>query len=213
MCIGADLNQDHFSQLLAARPRQAFFSIIHAKPWTLLFLSAPSFVFLSWPPKKKSSFFSLSLWMEWEDHHWEESRKHRNIRQSAAPPPKLINLLSSRFWLWREHISAAFTTTGGTSMLKGRELFHSIREGISHSSSRTLQLPPSSKEKQVMGWKSTGRRTKLFFQLIRNSGLMNVLLGFAYKLTISRNSESPSQKHSGWKPKEMSHHFKLLRIL
>ena len=38
---------------------------------------------------------------------------------------------------------------------------------------------------------------------------MNVLLGFAYKLTISRNSESPSQKHSGWKPKEMSHHFKL----
>ena len=100
--------------------------------------------------------------MEWEDHHWEESRKHRNIRQSAAPPPKLINLLSSRFWLWREHISAAFTTTGGTSMLKGRELFHSIREGISHSSSRTLQLPPSSKEKQVMGWKSTGRRTKLF---------------------------------------------------
>ena len=116
--------------------------------------------------EKKALFFSLSLWMEWEDHHWEEeSRKHRNIRQSAAPPPKLINLLSSRFWLWREHISAAFTTTGGTSMLKGRELFHSIREGISHSSSRTLQLPPSSKEKQVMGWKSTGRRTKLFFSL------------------------------------------------
>ena len=51
MCIGADLNQDHFS-----RPR---FSITHAKPWTLLFLSAPSFVFLlSWPPKKKKLFFS-----------------------------------------------------------------------------------------------------------------------------------------------------------
>ena len=163
--------------------------------------------------RKKSSFFSLSLWMEWEDHHWEESRKHRNIRQSAAPPPKLINLLSSRFWLWREHISAAFTTTGGTSMLKGRELFHSIREGISHSSSRTLQLPPSSKEKQVMGWKSTGRRTKLFFSLYATVDLWMWLLGFAYKLTISRNSESPSQKHSGWKPKEMSHHFKLLRIL
>ena len=64
MCIGADLNQDHFSP---PRSSQAFFSIIHAKPWTLLFLSAPSFVFLSWPAKeKKALFFSLSLWMEWE---------------------------------------------------------------------------------------------------------------------------------------------------
>ena len=120
MCIGADLNQDHFSQLLAARPRQAFFPLSMQNHGHFSFYLHPHLSSSLGHQRKKSSFFSLSLWMEWEDHHWEESRKHRNIRQSAAPPPKLINLLSSRFWLWREHISAAFTTTGWTSMLKGR---------------------------------------------------------------------------------------------
>ena len=200
MCIGADLNQDHFSP---PRSSQAFFSIIHAKPWTLLFLSAPSFVFLSWPAKEKKLFFSLCLF-EWSGSGSSLRRKHGNIRQSAAP--KLINLLSSRFWLWREHISAFTTTAGWTSMLKGRELFHSIREGISHSSSRTLQLPFPSLSSPSDGVKIYWTLYKTFFRLIRNSGLMNVLLGFAYKLTISRNSESPPlKKHSSCKSKEMSH--------
>ena len=153
--------------------------------------------------RKKKLFFSLCLF-EWSGSGSSLRRKHGNIRQSAAP--KLINLLSSRFWLWREHISAFTTTAGWTSMLKGRELFHSIREGISHSSSRTLQLPFPSLSSPSDGVKIYWTLYKTFFRLIRNSGLMNVLLGFAYKLTISRNSESPPlKKHCSRKSKEMSH--------
>ena len=90
MCIGADLNQDHFS-----RPR---FSITHAKPWTLLFLSAPSFVFLlSWPPKKKSSFFPLSLWMEWEEDH--------HLREKKAKERKHGKIFVSLYWWFSEERS------------------------------------------------------------------------------------------------------------
>ena len=112
--------------------------------------------------KKKKLFFSLCLF-EWSGSGSSLRRKHGNIRQSAAP--KLINLLSSRFWLWREHISAFTTTAGWTSMLKGRELFHSIREGISHSSSRTLQLPFPSLSSPSDGVKIYWTLYKTFFGL------------------------------------------------
>ena len=185
MCIGADLNQDHFS-----RPR---FSITHAKPWTLLFLSAPSFVFLlSWPPKKKSSFFPLSLWMEWEeDHHLREKKSKRkkawkNIRQSLLMVEwraKLINLLSSRFWLWREHISA-FTTAGRTSKCEGRTFplhkrghFSFILENPS-----TIPLPSlASSDGVKIYWTGYGQQT---FSAYTQQWTYECR-GFAYKLTIS----------------------------
>ena len=178
MCIGADLNQDHFSP---PRSSQAFFSIIHAKPWTLLFLSAPSFVFLSWPAKeKKKLFFSLCLF-EWSGSGSSLRRKHGNIRQSAAP--KLINLLSSRFWLWREHISA-FTTAGRTSKCEGRTFplhkrghFSFILENPS-----TIPLPSlASSDGVKIYWTGYGQQT---FSAYTQQWTYECR-GFAYKLTIS----------------------------
>ena len=185
MCIGADLNQDHFS-----RPR---FSITHAKPWTLLFLSAPSFVFLlSWPPKKKKALFStVSLngvggGSSFERKKSKRKKAWKNIRQSLLMVEwraKLINLLSSRFWLWREHISA-FTTAGRTSKCEGRTFplhkrghFSFILENPS-----TIPLPSlASSDGVKIYWTGYGQQT---FSAYTQQWTYECR-GFAYKLTIS----------------------------
>ena len=179
MCIGADLNQDHFSQLLAARPRQAFFPLSMQNHGHFSFYLHPHLSSSLGQQKKKKLFFSLCLF-EWSGSGSSLRRKHGNIRQSAAP--KLINLLSSRFWLWREHISAFTTTAGWTSMLKGRELFHSIREGISHSSSRTLQLPFPSLSSPSDGVKIYWTSYKTFFSAYTQQWTYECVVGICIQI-------------------------------
>ena len=75
MCIGADLNQDHFSRV---------FSIIHAKPWTLLFLSALSFVFFR------------CCWMDFNPPH-SDTKCSKLIINFISLIPKKIKIQSSKF--------------------------------------------------------------------------------------------------------------------
>ena len=92
MCIGADLNQDHFSPPRSRARR--FFPLSMQNHGHFSFYLHPHLSSSLGQQKKKKLFFSLCLF-EWSGSGSSLRRKHGNIRQSAAP--KLINLLSSRF--------------------------------------------------------------------------------------------------------------------
>ena len=141
--------------------------------------------------EKKALFFHCLF--EWSGRRiiiWEKKkakeRKHGNIRQSLLMVEwraKLINLLSSRFWLWREHISA-FTTAGRTSKCEGRTFplhkrghFSFILENPS-----TIPLPSlASSDGVKIYWTGYGQQT---FSAYTQQWTYECR-GFAYKLTIS----------------------------